>query len=226
MLFFLAALLLCARANYVTLTDRYTADPAPFVLGDRVYIFTSHDLDQQRNWAMTDYSLMSSDDLTNWRDEGIVFDIKNTTWGLYAWAQQVIAGPGGYYMYYPGMNKRPNDTRSGTGVAFSASITGPFLDALGAPLLACGDDPTVFRDDDGQVYFCGNCGGPLCAKLAPNMTSLATRPALLEPALPNWFEVRSALNGRAGFLLAALLYSTNPLSLALRALFPISRPRG
>ena len=47
---------------------------------------------------MTDYSLMSSADLTNWRDEGIVFDINNQTWGLNAWAQQVIDGPGGYYM--------------------------------------------------------------------------------------------------------------------------------
>jgi hypothetical protein len=72
--------------------------------------------------------------------------------------------------------KRPGDARkrSGTGVAFSASVTGPFNDVLGEPLLACGDDPTVFRDDDGQAYFCGNCNGPLCAKLAPNMTALAT----------------------------------------------------
>ena len=177
-----------AAANYVTLSDRYTADPAPFVHDGRLYIYTSHDLDTQTAWTMVDYSLMSSSDLTNWRDEGIVFDIRNTTWGLYAWAQQVIDGPGGFYMFYPGMDARPGDRRSGVGVAFSPSVTGPFTDALGGPLLPCGDDPTVFRDDDGQVYFCGNCGGPLCAKLAPNLTALATKPELLSPALPNWFE--------------------------------------
>ena len=191
--FALALSALCAlapaRANYVTLSDRYTADPAPFVYDGRLYIYTSHDLDEQRGWLMTDYSLMSTDDLANWRDEGIVFDINNQTWGVYAWAQQVIQGQDGkFYMYYPAMNARANDTRSGVGVAVSDSVTGPFNDALGKPLLPCGDDPTVFRDDDGQVFFCGNCGGPLCAKLAPNMTALATQPALLSPAPPIWFE--------------------------------------
>jgi len=89
-----------ASANYVTLSDRYTADPAPFVHDGRLYIYTSHDLADQRDWKMVDYSLMSTDDLSNWRDEGIVFDINDQTWGMYAWAQQVIDGPRGFYMYY------------------------------------------------------------------------------------------------------------------------------
>ena len=138
---------------------------------------------------------MSSDDLTNWRDEGIVFDINNQTWGMFAWAQEVISGPGpnggpdGFYMYYPAMNSRPGDkqNRSGTGVAFSPSVAGPFNDALGGPILPCGDDPTVFRDDDGQVYLCGNCnGGALCHTLAPNMTALASPPVQVD--LPLWYE--------------------------------------
>jgi arabinoxylan arabinofuranohydrolase len=141
---------------------------------------------------MTTYSLMSSDDLTNWRDDGIVFDIANTTWGLYAWAQQVIAGTDGrFYMYYPGMRARSaGNTASGIGVAVSASVNGPFLDALGHPLYESryGNDPTVFRDDDGQVYLCLNSGGPLCARLAANMTALTEPPTQLQPALPNWYE--------------------------------------
>ena len=178
-----------AAANYITLSSRYTADPAPFVHDGRLYIYTSHDLDTQRAWLMTDYSLMSTADLANWQDHGIVFDINNQTWGSYAWAQQVIEGPGGFYMYYPGMSARSrNNTRTGTGVAFSASVAGPFNDAIGEPLLPCGDDPTVFRDDDGTVYLCGNCNGPLCARLAPNMTALAEPPAHLSPPLPIFFE--------------------------------------
>jgi len=110
---------------------------------------------------------------------------------MYAWAQQVIQGSdGAFYMYYPGMKARPGDKqrRSGTGVASSASVLGPFNDALGHPLLPCGDDPTVFRDDNGIVYLCGNCGGggALCAQLAPNMTALATTPVMVR--LPQWFE--------------------------------------
>lgn len=131
---------------------------------------------------------MSSDDLTNWRDEGIVFDLKNQSWGMWAWAQQVIRGADGlFYMYYPAMDVRPGDNRSGIGVASSASVLGPFNDALGHPLLPCGDDPTVFRDENETVYLCGNCyGGALCAQLAPSMVALATTPVLVR--LPQWFE--------------------------------------
>lgn len=235
-LLFSLATLSIARANIFSLTDRYTADPAPFVHEGRLYIYTSHDFATQSGWLMTDYSLMSTDDLQNWRDEGIVFDINNQTWGVYAWAQQVssqdgrglpstheaLGGPllrkqprrrpkdswvnhrrklssppsppqvidgtdGKFYMFYPAMHTRPGDTRSGTGVAVSDSVTGPFNDALGHPLLPCGDDPTVFRDDDGTQYVCGNCdGGAKCAQLAPNMTSLLGPYTLVK--LPQWFE--------------------------------------
>jgi arabinoxylan arabinofuranohydrolase len=176
----------CA-ANIVTLSDRFTADPAPIVVDGRLYISTSHDLPDQRGWLMTDYSLMSTDDLANWRDDGIIFDLNNQSWGRYAWAQQVIEADGQFWMYYPAMNARAGDNRSGTGVAVASSILGPFNDALGHPLLPCGDDPTVFRDDDNTTYLCGNCnGGALCARLAPNMTALASAPVLIE--LPLWFE--------------------------------------
>ena len=188
----LLASLLASRCtgNSLTLTDRFTADPAPIVHQGRLYVFTSHDLDAQNGWLMTDYSLMSTDDLANWRDEGIPFDLQNQSWGMYAWAQQVIQAPSGqegFFMYYPAMRARPGDNRSGTGVAYSPAIEGPFNDALGHPLLPCGDDPTVFRDDDNTTYLCGNCdGGALCAPLAPNMTALASAPTLIK--LPQWFE--------------------------------------
>ena len=148
---------------------------------------------------MTDYSLMSTDDLVNWRDEGIIFDLKNQSWGLYAWAQQIIASADGtsFFMYYPAMHTRPGDKRSGTGVAVASSITGPFNDALGYPLLPCGDDPTVLRDWDGSAYLCGNCnGGALCARLAPNMTALATTPTLIKQ--PMWFEAPWLTKREAG----------------------------
>ena len=123
--FFAALLYTSALANYVTLSDRYTADPSPFVHNGRLFIYTSHDLDTQRSWHMKDYSLMSTDDLSNWRDEGIVFDIDTgSSWGKYAWAQQVIEGEDGkFYMYYPGMTSRgPGNKATGTGVAVSSSV--------------------------------------------------------------------------------------------------------
>lgn len=85
--------------------------------------------------------------------------MQNQTWGMYAWAQQVVYNPHTqlYTMFYPGMNARPApaDNATGTGVATSASPTGPFQDALGHPILPCGDDPTVFIDDDGTIVLCG-----------------------------------------------------------------------
>ncbi len=55
------------------------------------YMYTSHDLPDQRGWLMRDYVCMSSNDMVNWQDEGVVFSFTadNVTWGQYAWAQQV-----------------------------------------------------------------------------------------------------------------------------------------
>ena len=148
-----------SMANLEIFTQRFSADPAPLVIGDRVYIYTSHDTNTQTGYYMIDYNCFSSDDLVNWRDEGIVFSILNQSWGMYAWAQQVIFNPHTqlYTMFYPGMNARaaPASNATGTGVATSASPTGPFNDALGYPILPCGDDPTVFIDDDGTIILCG-----------------------------------------------------------------------
>ena len=112
-------------ANLEIFTQRFSADPAPLVVEDRVFMYTSHDINDQAGWLMTDYNCFSSDDLVNWRDEGIVFTIHNQTWGEYAWAQQVIFNPHTqlYTMFYPGMNARPPPANSatGTGVATSSS---------------------------------------------------------------------------------------------------------
>jgi len=61
-----------SSATLEIFTQRYSADPAPLVVGDRVYMYTSHDNNNQDGWYMTDYNCFSSDDLVNWRDEGIV----------------------------------------------------------------------------------------------------------------------------------------------------------
>ena len=38
---------------------------------------------------MRDYSCLSTDDLSNWRDEGIAFSMDDVKWADSAWAQQV-----------------------------------------------------------------------------------------------------------------------------------------
>lgn len=176
-----------AGANFVSVAQRFTADPAPLVVGDRVYIYTSHDIaNQSSGWVMKDYAAFTSIDLLNWEDLGVVFTTAGSQWATEAWAQQVVRGDDGkFYMYFP------NGGNGGVGVAVSTSPRGPFTDALGHALSpGGGDDPTAFRDDDGSWYLCSNSGGPLCARLGADMVSLATMPALVTgfSSAWQWFE--------------------------------------
>lgn len=66
--------------EYEIFTQRYSADPSPYVADGRLYITTTHDLADQTGWRMHDYNCLSTDDLVNWRDEGIVFTMDNVEW--------------------------------------------------------------------------------------------------------------------------------------------------
>jgi peptidoglycan/xylan/chitin deacetylase (PgdA/CDA1 family) len=67
----LLAVLPCfVLADLEIFTQRYSADPSPYVAGGRMYITTSHDRASDTSWSMRDYNCLSSDDLVNWRDEG------------------------------------------------------------------------------------------------------------------------------------------------------------
>ena len=97
-----------ASANYASVSQRYTADLAPLVVGDRVYsdrvyIYTTHDLaNYSRGWNMVDYTAFSSTDLLNWEDHGVVFSVADSTWAAEAWAQQVVQGDDNkFYLYFP-----------------------------------------------------------------------------------------------------------------------------
>ena len=194
--------LLCrpCASNQTPFSLRYTADPAPLVLGPTVYLYTTHDATNQTAYTMTDYSLISSTDLLNWLDHGLVFDARSASWGERgAWAQQTIGpvtggdGRGGaceacYYMYWPNVVR---SSRNGSvGVALARSPTGPFVDVTpgGVPLMP-GDDPTVLRDPaSGAVWLCSNhYFTPLCGRLAADLLSWALPPRNVS-GLPHWFE--------------------------------------
>lgn len=148
------ALVKVALANYQTFTLRYSADPAPLVVNGELFIYTSHDTADQVGWLMRDYNCFSTKDGVNFEDHGIVFTLDNSTWGTYAWAQQVTAlGNGSYVMYYPAMQGSLD-----VGVAISEDPRGPFRDVLGHGI-APGDDPTIFQEVDGTAYLCSNNGG-------------------------------------------------------------------
>ncbi|HLV65967.1 MAG TPA: glycoside hydrolase family 43 protein [Polyangiaceae bacterium] len=176
----------------------FTADPAARVFEGRVYVYTSHDLDDQMNYDMYDYHAFSSTDLVNWQDHGVVLDAANISWTDRLYAPDCCHSPttGKYYLYFP-------NGGSGIGVAVSDSPAGPFEDALGKPLIDSNTpgvqdvdwifDPACFVDDDGQAYLYFG-GGPedtgdnaRVIRLNDDMISLADPTATTIPA-PDFFE--------------------------------------
>ncbi len=144
---------LSANAQNPIIQTKYTADPAPLVYNDTVFLYTGHDEDDAFGFKMQDWLLYSSSDMVNWTDHGVVASLKDFSWVPYdngAWAPQCIHRNGKFYLYCP----MPNGI--GIGVLVSESPYGPFKDPIGKPLIQNGPqdiDPTVLVDDDGQAYL-------------------------------------------------------------------------
>ncbi len=151
----------------------YTADPAPMVYKDTIFLYTSHDEDVTRNnfYTMDDYKLFWSVDMVNWTERGTVLAGRDFSWFTdNAWAPQAIPRNGKIYLYVP-LN---NNTGAKIGVAVSDNPSGPFKDPLNKMLVATGSmniDPTVFIDDDGQAYLYWGNGNLRMVRLKEDMIS-------------------------------------------------------
>lgn len=132
---------------------KYTADPAPLVHNDTVYLYTSHDEDDAFGFKMQDWLLYTSTDMVNWTDHGVVASLKDFKWVTHdngAWAVQCIERNGKFYLYCP----MPSGV--GIGVLVADNPYGPFKDPIGKPLIKNNNDdidPTILIDDDGQAYL-------------------------------------------------------------------------
>lgn len=160
------------NAQRPIIQTKYTADPAPMVYNDTVFLYTTHDEDDAEGFKMQDGLLYTSTDMVNWTDHGVVASLKSFDWVKRdngAWAEQVVERNGKFYMYCPIHG-------NGIGVLVSDSPYGPFKDPLGKPLVWQKEhwddiDPTVFIDEDGQAYM--YWGNPNCyyVKLNEDMIS-------------------------------------------------------
>jgi hypothetical protein len=152
---------------------KFTADPAPMVHDGVVYLYTGHDEDDATRFTMHDWQCYSSTDMVNWTDLGPIASLKTFPWAKQdngAWAAQVIARNGKFYLYAtvfaPG---------SAIGVAVADKPTGPFVDALGGPLVRRNNciDPTILIDDDDQAYLYWGNPELYYAKLNKDMISIS-----------------------------------------------------
>jgi hypothetical protein len=152
------------------------ADPEIHYFNNKYYIYTTAIYGTQ-------FHAYSSNDLTNWVDEGLIFDLyPDSPWSQNnGWAPAVVFRNNKYYFYYTAETK--------IGVAVGNTPIGPFTD-IGVPLI--GTDPytddiidaNVFVDDDGQAYiYYGGSGKSrmVVRKLNANMISLATGPTDITP---------------------------------------------
>ena len=168
------------NAQNPIIQTKFTADPAPMVYNDTVYLYAGHDEDDAIGFKMLNWMLYTSTDMVNWTEHGTIAGVKEPfktfAWadGHSAWAPQCIARNGKFYFYCPTIYLG----KMAIGVAVSTSPYGPFTDAIGKPLISRSNpsdyDPSVFIDDDGQAYLYWGGNGPcFFAKLNNDMISIS-----------------------------------------------------
>jgi len=179
-----------ARADYPIVSHRYLADPGSLVFNGRVYLYNSNDDDNQgSSYQMHSIVCVSTSDMKNWTDHGIVFQVpEGATWAQNSWAPQPIAREGTIYLYF-------GNSASGVGVATSTNPVGTFKDARGNYLVnsstpgASGTsswlfDPGALIDTDGTGYLSFGGNGETNAriiKLGSDLTSVSGSAAMLAP---------------------------------------------
>ena len=186
------------QVNMPLFQTKYTADPSPLVVGDTLFLYTSHDASPEdipdenekssAGFFMYDWLLWSTTDMVNWTEHGAVASLKDFPWRSRengAWAIQTVERNGKYYLYAPLHGH-------GIGVLEADSPYGPFKDPLGKPLVWDQSnwydiDPSVYTDDDGQAYMYWGNPHTFWAKLSNDMTSLASGVTKL-PHIPNYQE--------------------------------------
>jgi beta-xylosidase len=186
-----------AQAANPIITSIYTADPAPLVVGNTLYVYAGRDEAPAdgTNFAMREWHVLSSTDAANWTHHGARANIATFPWaGADAWAGEVEPRNGKYY-WYTSVNGNGAGWMN-IGVAVGDSPLGPFTDAKGGPLISDSTpnssglniDPTVFVDDDGQAYmYWGGYWGPRAVRLASNM--IDTVGSVVTPSgLTNFWE--------------------------------------
>ena len=172
----------------------YYADPEILYAHktNKYYIYPTSD--GHKNWDGDYFKVFSSENLKDWKDEGVILDLKkDVLWAQKkAWAPCIIEKKGekeeyNYYYYYTGDGK--------IGVATAKEPTGPFTD-LGKPLIdwkpeginrGAEIDPDVFHDPiSGKKYL--YWGNGYCAVVELNEDMVSYKKETLRVITPPYFR--------------------------------------
>jgi len=148
----------------------YTADPSAHVFNGKIYIYPSHDIENDisfddlgSHFAMEDYHILSMNSPLDETatDHGEALHVKDVPWAdKQMWAPDATEKDGAYYLFFPA---KDYEGIFRIGVATSSSPVGPFTSQPTPIKKSFSIDPAVFKDDDGSyyMYFGGIWGGQL-----------------------------------------------------------------
>ena len=144
---------------YPTYSDHYEFPDTSTGLSEEQLAAQKNAINKQY-LIQTFFDAFSSKDLIEWKKHSHVLDIIDIEWASYSlWAPSIIRANNKYYLFFSANDIQSNEELGGIGVAVSDDPAGPFVDALGKPLInefyndAQPIDQFVFRDDDGQHYM-------------------------------------------------------------------------
>ena len=177
--------------NEPLVTHIYTADPSAHVFEGKIYIYPSHDLDEDiesndngDQYAMKDYHILSLDNFNSpCVDNGEALHLRDIPWASkQLWAPDAAFKNGTYYLFFPARDK---DDIFRLGVATSKTPAGPFKAEKEPIPGSFSIDPAVLVDDDNRayVYFGGLWGGQLEKWTTGTFNPNAEGPAPTEPAI-------------------------------------------
>lgn len=162
----------------------HTADPAPLVVGDTLYLYVGHDEARgDELFNITEWLAFSTRDMQRWTAHGPVLKPTDFDWAIKdAWAAQVHEKDGKFWFYGTVEHDPATSHGKAIGVAVADHPLGPFRDARGSALVRNEDtqgphhwddiDPTVWTEEDGSSWlFWGNAVAKF-ARLKPNMIAL------------------------------------------------------
>ncbi|KAF4233396.1 hypothetical protein CNMCM8980_000410 [Aspergillus fumigatiaffinis] len=173
----------------------YSADPAPLVVNDTLYILSGRDsaAPDENNFVMKQWGMFVSSTPNPAGSEWMLYPNVAEPHKVFAWAApgtsyaaQVVQGRDGrFYLYAPvtQANSQSADPFA-IGVAVSDSPTGPYVDAHpSGPIISQSVpppgnsiqniDPTVLVDDDGKVYiYFGTFGALRAYELDADMVTV------------------------------------------------------
>ncbi|UUL83189.1 glycoside hydrolase family 43 protein [Sphingomonas qomolangmaensis] len=164
--------------------DKFTADPAPLVVGDRLYLYVGHDeAERDQMFNMRDWLVYSTTDMKTWSDHGSIMKVSDFKWAKQdAWAAQTIEKNGKFW-FFATVEHDATHPGKAIAVAVADKPTGPFVDAKGSALITNemtpkgthsweDIDPTVLTDDDGTTWIAWGNRQAYIAKLKPNMIEI------------------------------------------------------